>query len=94
LDGLAVAYYALGKKKEADLALAEYIEKFQDVGAFQVAEIYAYRGEANQAFDWLELAYKQRDGGLSVIKGDPLLRSIEKDPRYRPFLQKMNLPLD
>jgi hypothetical protein len=42
---------------------------------------------------YLERCYKQRDGGLSDMKGDPLLRNIEKDPRYRPFLQKMNLPL-
>jgi hypothetical protein len=26
------------------------------------------------------------------MKGDPLLRNIEKDPRYRAFLQKMKLP--
>jgi hypothetical protein len=54
----------------------------------------ATRGETDKAFEWLERAYEQRDGGLSEIKGDPLLRSLEHDPRYRPFLQKMKLPVD
>ncbi|MFN8007853.1 MAG: protein kinase [Terriglobia bacterium] len=93
-QGLALAYYAAGKKKEADAALADYIEKFKDGGAFQIAEIYAYRGEADKAFEWLERAYKQRDGGFSQMKGDPLLRNLEPDPRYKAFLKKLNLPLD
>ncbi|MCI0606599.1 hypothetical protein L0156_26745 [bacterium] len=52
------------------------------------------RRETDKAFEWLERAYKQRDGGLSTMKGDPLLRNLERDPRYRAFLQKMKLPLD
>ena len=62
--------------------------------AFQITELYAFRGENDKAFEWLERAYKQRDGGLAQMKGDPLLRSLEHDPRYRAFLQKMKLPLD
>jgi hypothetical protein len=74
--------------------LADYIEKFQNDWAFQIAEIYAYRGEADKAFEWLERAYKQRDGGLSTMKGDPLLRNIEHDPRYRAFVVKMKLAVE
>src|SRR5262245_9247061 len=92
--GLALAYHALDNKKEADSVLTDYIETFQSDAAFQIAEIYAFRNESDKAVEWLERAYKQHDGGLSDMKGDPLLRNIEKDPRYRPFLQKMKLPLD
>ena len=94
LQGQALAYHAAGKKKEADAALAEYIEKYQNEWAFQTAEIYGYRGETDKAFEWLDRAYKQRDSGLAQIKGNPLLRNIEKDPRYIAFLQKMKLPID
>jgi serine/threonine protein kinase/Tfp pilus assembly protein PilF len=93
-EGLGLAYHAAGMKSEADAPLAEEIEKDQEGGAFQIAEVYAFRGETDKAFEWLERAYKQRDGGLSQMKGDPLLRNIEKDPRYRAFLQKMKLPID
>jgi hypothetical protein len=48
----------------------------------------------DKTFEWLERAYKQRDGGLATMKGDPLLRSLEHDPLYRAFQQKMKLPLD
>jgi tetratricopeptide (TPR) repeat protein len=93
LQGLALAYHALGQKKESDAALAELIEKHGDVNAFQVAEVYAHYGEADRAFEWLERAYAQRDGGLTVIKGDPLLKNIQSDPRWAPFLKKMRLPV-
>jgi len=90
--GLALAYYALGKKKEADNKLADFIKKYQYGGAYQVAEIYSYRNEKDKAFEWLERSYIQRDGGLAQLKGDLLLRNIEKDPRYTAFLKKMKLP--
>jgi len=92
LYGLALAYHALGQKKEADAALAELVAKYQAEAAFQIAEVYAFRGEADRAFEWLERAYAQRDAGLSEMKGDPLLKSLERDPRYAAFLKKMRLP--
>ncbi|HYN15983.1 MAG TPA: tetratricopeptide repeat protein, partial [Terriglobales bacterium] len=92
LHGLALAYHALGRKKEADAALAEYVAKYHADWAFQIAELYAFRGEADRALEWLERAYAQRDGGLAEMKGDPLLKSLEHDPRYAAFLKKMRLP--
>jgi TolB-like protein/thioredoxin-like negative regulator of GroEL len=92
LQGLALAYQALGRKKESDAALAELVAKFQAEGAFQIAEVYAFRGEADRAFEWLERAYAQRDPGLSAMKVDPLLKNLERDPRYTAFLKKMRLP--
>jgi serine/threonine-protein kinase len=91
--GLALVYHALGRNKEADDALSKIIEENQNDSAYQIAEIYAYRGETDRAFEWLGRAYQQRDGGLSEMKGDPLLRNIEKDPRYAAFMKKMKLPL-
>ncbi len=61
--------------------------------AFQVAEVYAFRGDADRAFEWLERAYAQRDAGLAGIKGDVSLKNLEHDPRYVAFLKKMRLPV-
>ena len=83
----------MGRKPEADTALAEYIANNQNEGAFQIAEILAFRGEIDRAFEWLDRAYAQRDGGLSEMKGDPLLKHLEHDPRYKAFLEKMHLPV-
>ena len=41
---------------------------------------------------WLDRAYEQRDGGLSEIKGAPLLKGLESDPRYRELLTRLKLP--
>ena len=91
--GLAFAYHALGRKKEADDNLTEYIKGYQDDSAYQIAEIFAYRNEKDKAFYWLERAYNQHDGGLGDIKGDPLLHNIVQDIRYAAFLKKLKLPL-
>ena len=90
--GLALAYHALGRKKEAEAALAELLKENKE-DTFQIAEVYAFRGESDKAFEWLERAYAQRDGGLAEIEGNPMLKSLEADPRYKPFLEKMRLPL-
>ena len=91
--GLALVYYSLGNKQVADEQLKEIIELYQSNSAYQIAEIYAYRGENDNAFIWLERAYKQKDSGLSEMKSDPLLYNIVKDKRYTALLTKMKLPL-
>ena len=49
-------------------------------------------GSEDEAFKWLDKAYAQKDIFLWQIKGDPLLKKLEGDPRYKAFLRKMNLP--
>ena len=93
-QGLAMTYFALGQSKEADAELNKYVERYQENAAYQVAEIYAYRGDRDKAFEWLDRAYRQRDAGLSGMKGDLLLRNLEHDPRWTAFLNKMKLPLN
>jgi hypothetical protein len=61
-------------------------------GPFTIASIHAIRGEANAAFHWLERAYAEKDYSLQYIKGDRRFRALQKDARYKPLLQKMNLP--
>ncbi len=91
LFGLALAYHAVGRRQDADAALAELIAKDQNDGAFQIAEVCAFRGETDRAFEWLERAYAQRDGGFNEIVGDPLLQSLAGDPRYDALLAKLQL---
>jgi serine/threonine-protein kinase len=68
--------------------------KTYDDVAHQIAQIYAFRGEPDLAFEWLDRAYDQRDSGLVFIKGDPLLINIQHDSRYHAFLKKMRPPLN
>jgi serine/threonine-protein kinase len=92
LQGLALSNYAMGRRKESDASLAELTSKFAD-DPFYIAEVYGFRKEPDLAFAWLERSYKQRDDGITEIKGDPLLKSLEPDPRYAALLGKMRLPI-
>jgi hypothetical protein len=58
----------------------------------EIARVYAFRGEKDRVFEWLSKAYEMRDEDLYFIKGDPLLKNIESDARFKAFLRKMNLP--
>ena len=86
-----IAYYALGRKKESDAALSELITKYDAGAAYQIAEVYAFRNQSDEAFEWLERAYAQHDSGLIGTKVDPLLKSLHNDPRFAAFLKKLNL---
>jgi TolB-like protein/DNA-binding winged helix-turn-helix (wHTH) protein/Flp pilus assembly protein TadD len=88
----AIAYYALGRKKESDAALSELITKYHAGGAFQIAEVYAFSNQRDEAFKWLDRAFAQRDSGLIETKVDPLLKSLHSDPRFAAFLKKIHLP--
>jgi adenylate cyclase len=92
--GMALAHHAMGKKKEADDALKDFTERFQNDWSYLLAELYAYRGEKDKAFIWLANAYNNKDGWLVFLKGDPLLKNLHNDDRYKAFLKKMNLTLD
>jgi tetratricopeptide (TPR) repeat protein len=93
LQGQAVAYYALGRKKESDTALNELIAKYQSQNAFLIAEVYSFRKEPDHAFKWLDRAYVQHDTGVAETKSSTLLKNLRGDPRYAAFLEKLRLPL-
>ena len=92
--GMALAYHATGQNKKADEALKDFTDRFQNDWNYLLAELYAYRGENDKAFLWLENAYLKKDGWLVFLKGDPLLKNLKNDPRHAAFLKKMNLPVD
>ena len=88
----ALTYYALGRKKESDAALSELITKYHASNAFEIATIYAFRNQTDEAFEWLDRAYAQRDPSMMSTKLEPLLKSLHNDPRFAALLKKLNLP--
>jgi tetratricopeptide (TPR) repeat protein len=87
--GLPLAYYALGRKADSDAALAALIVKAEKDGPCNIASVYAYRGEADQAFAWLDKGIEYGDGGLGEIVSDNMFDNIHADPRWLPFLRKI-----
>jgi TolB-like protein/Tfp pilus assembly protein PilF len=94
LSRQAAALHDLGRTAEAHRLLGELIARYGHHGAFQIAEAYAWCGQPDKAFEWLDRAYVQRDGGLTTLKLAPMLRGLRSDPRYAALLAKMKLPPD
>jgi tetratricopeptide (TPR) repeat protein len=92
----AVAYYALGRQKEAEAALSELIARYHArsawYSAYAIALVYAFRKQSDEAFQWLDRAYAEHDDDLIYTKVDPLLKNLHNDPRYTALLKKLNLP--
>ncbi len=88
---VSCARWAQKRVEESDAALNELIKNEAELAAFQVAEAYAYRGDKDRAFEWLERARRQRDPGLGNLRKDPLLESLNHDPRWNAFLHTMGL---
>jgi tetratricopeptide (TPR) repeat protein len=90
--GLTLVYHALGRNAESDAVLEGMLKEQSEGNAFGIAEMYAFRGQSDEAMHWLERAYVQKDPFLFYVKGDPPLKTLEADPRFKAFLRKMNLP--
>jgi Flp pilus assembly protein TadD, contains TPR repeats len=89
LTGLALAYHALGQGSASDAALAELIKKHEKSWSSSIAWVFAFRGEADRAFEWMDKAVAYHDGGILNFPNEPLLSSLHSDPRWLPFLRKI-----
>lgn len=90
---LAYAYIMAGKAEEARKILNSLIESRsrRRVSALTVAGIYSSLGEKDDAFRWLEKAYKARSGYLPALNGDFVFENLRDDPRFRKFIEKIGL---
>ncbi len=89
---LALAHYVRGDREAADAALADLIANGRDQLAYQIAQIYAVRGDKEKAFEWLQISFDTHDTGTLGLLIDPLLRGLRDDPRYKNLLAKVGLP--
>jgi hypothetical protein len=91
LCALGIIHHSQGRRAEGDAALREMEEKFAVDSAFQIAAVHVARGSADEAFEWLERAYRQHDPGLAWLGTEPLFEPLHGDPRWPEFLRKMKL---
>jgi TolB-like protein/DNA-binding winged helix-turn-helix (wHTH) protein/Tfp pilus assembly protein PilF len=88
----ALAYASIGEEKQSDAALKELIAKYSTRKAFFVASVYAFRNQRDEAFEWLDRAYAQREDDVADLKFWPMLKNLHSDPRYSALLNKIHLP--
>jgi tetratricopeptide (TPR) repeat protein len=87
--GLPMAYHALGRKADSDAALAAVIAKYEKDAPSNIASAYAFRGDADKAFAWLDKSVEYGDTGIGEIVTENLFDKIHADPRWLAFLRKI-----
>ena len=92
VDALALARQIGGDPAQADAALQTQVETDAAAGAFQIAQTYALRNNADKTFEWLDRAWDNRDAGVSYLLFDPFILRFRDDPRFVAFCKKVGLP--
>lgn len=93
LSGLGWVLAMDGQTIEAEDIIAELKRRSDDeqIRPYLIAKIYAGLKEADQAFSWLEDAYRQHDPSLAFILTDETLVHLHSDRRFADLLARMNL---
>jgi TolB-like protein/Flp pilus assembly protein TadD len=89
---LAFAHQIGGDHPAADAALQTLIDQRAEFAAYQIAEVYAFRNDADNTFAWLDRAWSNRDSGIGFLLYDPFVLSYKDDPRFAAFCRKVGLP--
>ncbi len=87
--------YALSDRgDEARKILGEFKElsKQREGVAIAIARIYKGLGQKDEAFEWLEKAYEERDSDMVWLRTWPGFDSLRSDPRFQDLLRRMNFP--
>jgi TolB-like protein/Tfp pilus assembly protein PilF len=90
--GLGMVYHALSRRADSDAAIARMIKEQAQGNSYGIAEVYAYRGEYDEAMRWLDRAYVQKEPFLVFVRAEIAPTMHAGDPRFAAFLKKMNLP--
>jgi len=89
-------YAQAGRKDEALKMLAKLLGgEPKPTGAWDawfLVEVYATLGDNDEAFRWLETAYKERNSLLPWIRDNPAYAPLRSDPRFQALVEKMKLP--
>jgi len=90
---LSIVQFARGDTAQGQAQLDAMIRLDADYGPSNVATVYAMRGDADDAFFWLERALRDRDPGVATIYELPyLIARLRDDPRLATLLHKLGLP--
>jgi serine/threonine-protein kinase len=74
------------------LELAVDEQKIPIPSKFHIASRYAFIGDAERAFEWLEKAYEERAGFLIHLKVEPNFASLRNDPRFHDLVRRVGIP--
>jgi Flp pilus assembly protein TadD len=94
MESIAEIDALTGRKNEADRALDHLtqLSKTEFVSPYAIAELSLVLGERDQALEWMEKAYQQRDNNLIYVNSDPSWATIRSDPRFQVLVARIGFP--
>ncbi len=93
----AMALHDLGRQAEFGDMIASLTTEWGDEHPYAVAEMYAWIGDNDSAFDWLDEAYRSdnrygRDGYWFAHNiFNPLYRNLHGDPRWDAMRERVGM---
>lgn len=89
----AAIWAAMGGDTARALALIDADKRDPHVRPFRIANAYAWAGQLDSAFVWLDRAIEARDPFIPEIAIRPVMEPYREDPRYFEVLQRVGLPV-
>jgi tetratricopeptide (TPR) repeat protein len=90
----ALVAQVAGDRAAADATLQDFIAHDADGMTYQIAQLYAVRGEPEPMFEWLERSLATHDPGIGFLLFDPFTLQYRDDPRYAAIVRKAGLPVE
>lgn len=90
--GIAMALGDLGRHEEAQVALSELESKYRRGGSYLIGAVHAWRGDIDEAFEWLRQSHQAHEAGLIFVATDPFVTNLHDDPRWAELLASLGLP--
>jgi tetratricopeptide (TPR) repeat protein len=90
-EAIALVYFAMGKRAEAESMLNELLANDAMDGPLNIAEVYAFAGNKSAALDWLERDYESRSRGVTYLGVDPFFKPLASEPRFVALLKNIGM---
>ena len=92
MAGLAYGYTMAGQKDRA-LELLAKLHAGRDSGLivdYRVAAVHLALGDKDQAIEWLNKSYDDRENWMNQLKVDPVMDPLRSDPRFQELMRKIH----
>ena len=94
IGGRAMALYSLGRHAESDAALADLLEKSVDREPALMAHVYAWKGDKDAAFEWLDKANESEGQEFKRFVFHPIYRNLHDDPRWDALRERAGMSVE
>lgn len=88
------AYGRAGRRSKA-LAVAQELERWRErdyYSALMIAHVYVGIEDRESFFKWMEIAFRERDPQLVMIKYYQIFDKVRDDPRFQDIVRRMKFP--